>query len=516
MGHIFLYGPPGSGKTSVGKVLAKNLNLAFIDLDELIKQATGMDIPQLMDEKGEAGFREIESAELNRINLNQDSVVALGGGTLLRGDNRFFAESYGKVVYLDATLPTLLEHLAGEAKGRPLLGGDLTNKLGALLTCRSAHYDSFRNRLEMDGKTPAQAVWQIQIALGRFHLRSMGAGYDVIVQTNGLDSLGEMLQARGLQNPIVVSDENVAKLHGERVLDSLNRSKYKSILVTLPPGESSKTLDTVTSIWRDFLEARLDRKSTVVALGGGVVSDMAGFAAATFMRGVDWVVVPTTLLSIVDASLGGKTGFDLPEGKNLIGSFFPPRLVLADPQVLATLPEAELRSGLAEVAKHGIIADADLFELVEKGLEVVKTNLPQIVRRAMAVKIKIIEDDPYEKGLRAALNLGHTVGHAVESVSGYRLRHGEAVAIGLVAEAKLAELLKVAGKGLSERIANALSTLGLPNKIPEDLSHQELIHAMSFDKKKAAGITCFTLPVEIGRVQVNVEVKDLELLFEES
>jgi 3-dehydroquinate synthetase len=242
---------------------------------------------------------------------------------------------------------------------------------------------------------------------------------------------------------------------------------------------------------------------------------MAGFAAATFMRGVDWVVVPSTLLSIVDASLGGKTGFDLPEGKNLIGSFHSPRLVLADTQVLDTLPEAELRSGLAEVVKHGIIADPVLFELASRGLGFVKSNLDQIVRRAVAVKIKIIEEDPYEKGFRASLNLGHTLGHAVETVSRFRLRHGEAVAIGMVVEAKLAEKLKMAEKGLSKKIAEALYSLGLPVELPINMSPEELIQAMQFDKKKKGEIICFALPVEIGRVQVNVEVKDLELLFKE-
>jgi shikimate kinase/3-dehydroquinate synthase len=516
MGYIFLYGPPASGKSSVGMVLAKNLDLPFVDLDERAEQSAGMEISQVMTDKGEAVFRDLESAELKRVLLNPDSVVALGGGTLLRAENRVAAESHGAVVYLDASLPTLLEHLAGHASSRPLLEGDLTKKLTALLSSRADHYASFRNCIKMDNSTPEEAAWQIQVALGRHHLRGMGAGYDAIVQSGGLDSLGEMLKVRGLQNHIVVTDENVARFHSDRVLGSLHRSNFESRLVTLPAGESFKTLDSITCLWRNFLEAQLDRKSTVVALGGGVIGDLAGFAAATFMRGVSWVVVPTTLLSIVDSSLGGKTGFDLPEGKNLIGSFHPPRLVLADPQVLGTLPEAELRSGLAEVLKHGIIADPHLFDLAAHGLEAVKRDLQQIVQRAMAVKIKIIEEDPYEKGFRAALNLGHTVGHAVESVSGYRLRHGEAVAIGMVSEAKLAEKLGLAGKGLSVRIADALSAIGLPTRIPEDLPNEDIIRAIRFDKKKAAGLIRFTLPVDIGRVQVNVEVKDLELLFEEN
>jgi 3-dehydroquinate synthase len=298
-------------------------------------------------------------------------------------------------------------------------------------------------------------------------------------------------------------------------LDSLRRSSYNPGLLTVPAGESYKTLDTVNHLWQGFLEAGLDRRSTVIALGGGVIGDLAGFAASTFMRGINWVGVPTTLLSMVDASLGGKTGFDLPEGKNLIGSFHPPRLVLADTQTLSTLPDVELRAGLAEVVKHGVISDPALFALCACGIEAIKANLDEIVRRAMAVKIKVIEEDPYERGFRAALNLGHTVGHAVELVSGFRLRHGEAVAIGMVAEAKLAERLTVAGRGLSGTIAGSLSELGLPVHIPKDLVLEEIIRAMRVDKKKAAGIVRFTLPVEIGKVQVGVEVNDLELVFEE-
>jgi shikimate kinase / 3-dehydroquinate synthase len=217
---------------------------------------------------------------------------------------------------------------------------------------------------------------------------------------------------------------------------------------------------------------------------------------------------------MVDASLGGKTGLDLPEGKNLIGSFYPPKLVLADPQVLKSLPEPELISGLAEVVKHGIIADPQLFYLCGRGLDWVKGNLEQIVKRAMAVKIKVIEEDPYERGFRAALNLGHTVGHAVELVSGFRLRHGEAVSIGLVAEAKLAERLMLAGKGLSAEISEPLSELGLPIHIPKELPRADLLRAMRVDKKKSSGVVRFALPVDVGKVEL-VDVADLEMALEE-
>jgi 3-dehydroquinate synthetase len=218
---------------------------------------------------------------------------------------------------------------------------------------------------------------------------------------------------------------------------------------------------------------------------------------------------------MVDASLGGKTGFDLAEGKNLVGSFHAPQLVLADHDVLSTLPEVEFRAGLAEVVKHGVIADPELFALCAPGLAAVRDRLPEILRRAVSVKTRIIESDPYEVAERASLNFGHTVGHAIELVSSFCVRHGEAVAMGMVAEAKLAERLGIARKGLAGQISGALSALALPIHKPRELLRSEVIRAMRADKKKAAGVVRFALPVEIGRVQVNVEVKDLELTFEE-
>jgi 3-dehydroquinate synthetase len=212
---------------------------------------------------------------------------------------------------------------------------------------------------------------------------------------------------------------------------------------------------------------------------------------------------------MVDASLGGKTGFDLPEGKNLIGSFYPPKLVLADPQLLQTLPEAEFISGMAEVVKHGIISDLELFDLCAQGLDCIKADLEQVVKRAMAVKIRVIEDDPYEKGFRAALNLGHTVGHAVELVSRFELRHGEAIAIGMVAEAKFAERIGVAKTGLGDKIASVLAGLRLPVQIPTEMPREGVLRAMRVDKKKNAASIRFALPVEIGTVEL-VDVTDLE------
>jgi 3-dehydroquinate synthase len=262
------------------------------------------------------------------------------------------------------------------------------------------------------------------------------------------------------------------------------------------------------------LENGLDRRSTVIALGGGVIGDMAGFTASTYMRGMQWICIPTTLLSMVDASIGGKTGFDLPQGKNLVGSFYPPKLVLADPRFLNTLPEREFISGMAEVVKHGIISDPVLFELCTYGIGYLKENLDGIVKLAMAVKIKIIEEDPYEKGFRAALNLGHTVGHAVELVSQFKLLHGEAVAIGMAVEAGFAERIGVAPPGIRNTIAGVLSGLGLPVDIPKTLPREEILRAMRVDKKKEMTKVRFALPVAIGKVEL-VEVTDLESVLEE-
>ncbi len=509
MTHIFLYGPPGTGKSTIGKLLAQNLRLPFIDLDRVIETNAGMSISQIMEGQSESAFREMETSALKSPNPSplpegegqgvRDSVIALGGGALLRDENRAFAESNGSVLLLMAELSTLLERMKKESGKRPLLAGDLRTKLTALLEKRSEHYNSFPLKLHVDGKPAEQNAYLAQVALGRHHLSAMG-DYDVIV--------GQVSNVPTLPNPIIVTDENVAKFHLEKIQTLFNA---KSVIV--PAGEKYKRLETVSHLWKTFLENGLDRKSTVIALGGGVIGDMAGFVASTYMRGVDWIGIPTTLLSMVDASLGGKTGFDLPEGKNLIGSFYPPKLVLADPQFLETLPERELRSGMAEVVKHGIISDPDLFAMCQRGMEWVKTNLEEVVKRAMAVKIQVIEEDPYEKGIRAKLNLGHTVGHAVELVSKYKLRHGEAISIGMAAEARYSARVGLAAAGLVEAIESTLSALGLPIQIPEGLSREKIIRAMRVDKKKNARSIRFALPIEIGKVEL-MDVDNLESVLE--
>lgn len=505
MSHIFLYGPPGTGKSTVGRILARHLKLPFVDLDRVVESNAGLSIPQLMAQQGEETFRDLETSALKKVIRQDESVIALGGGALLRNENRNLIETHGKVLLLMAELETLFKRLNESSRKRPLLAGGLLEKLSSLLENRREHYNSFPLRLVVDQGTAEANAFRAQIVLGRFHLSAMGE-YDVFVQR--VDQLSSLLDGRGLNRPIIVTDENVA-FHAEKLVASLNKISLKPHILTVPPGEESKNLNTVSFLWKSFLENGLDRKSSVIAFGGGAISDMAGFAASTYMRGINWVAIPTTLLSMVDASLGGKTGIDLPEGKNLVGSFHPPKLVLADTHLLKTLPEQELISGLAEVVKHGILSDPELFNLCARGLDCIKENLEQIVKRAMAVKIKIIEEDPYEKGIRATLNLGHTVGHAVELVSKFRLRHGEAVAIGMVSEARYSERIGMASRGLADEIAHVLSSIGLPVHIPNELSRDEILRVMKVDKKKNVQAIRFALPLRIGEVKL-VDVTNLE------
>jgi len=496
MGHIFLYGPSGSGKSTIGKALANNLKLPFVDSDQLLEKNAG----QIVEFQGISAVRELETAAIQQTVEGKETVIALGGGALLSDENRRLVEQYGQVILLTAELSTLIERLRNDPNERPLLSGDLESKLTSYFEGRKEHYASFRTKVKIDDKSIEQITHEIQVMLGRHHLSAMGE-YDVLVGQIENVSSGN----------IIVTDENIAKHHLEKIKQAV---VHDIPSVVIPSGEEHKNLETVSFLWKSFLQNGLDRKSTVIALGGGAIGDLTGFAASTYMRGINWIGIPTTLLSMVDASLGGKTGFDLPEGKNLIGTFHPPKMVLADPSLLKTLPERELISGMAEVVKHGIISDPALFDLCTNDMDWVRDRLEEIVKRAMAVKIKVIEEDPYEKGFRAALNLGHTVGHAVELVSQFELRHGEAIAIGTVVEARYAEQIGIAQNGLADKIAKTLSALGLPTQIPDDMPRREIIRAMRVDKKKTAKAIRFALPVAIGKVEL-VEVTDLESVLEE-
>ena len=511
---FFLYGPSGSGKSTVGRLMADMINLPFTDLDLFIEQQTGKKIPQIFAEDGESHFRQLERSALLQQIDEGNAVVALGGGCLVNDQNRADAQENGFVIFLEASLEELEKRLSYDDNQRPLLqnnSSQLHERLSALLERRGSHYDSFPVRLNTNGLAPEAVCRQVLTRLGAFRVSGMGDPYDVRIHNRGLDSLGDMLQKRGLKGPVaLVSDTNVIQHHGERAKKALLEAGYEVKQVVFPAGEAHKTLDTVSYCWTAFLEAGLERSSTVVALGGGVVSDLAGFAASSYLRGCRWVVAPTTMLSMADASLGGKTGFDLPQGKNLVGAFYSPALVLADPTTLLTLPENQVRNGLAEVVKSAVIGDPALYDICRRGwkslmeTENTLTNLEELACRSAAVKVNIINQDPYEKGIRAALNLGHTIGHGLELASNFELNHGEAVALGMVLEADLAERIGLAKQGLAEELSGALHGLGLPVTAPRGLDRQTILKAISRDKKKVQGKVRFALPVDIGEVKTGV------------
>ncbi len=474
---IFLYGAPASGKSTLGRALAERLGLHFVDLDERIVAEAGMTIPEIFKSRGEAVFRDIESKALKEVvsglisklqtsnfKLSTPTVVSLGGGTLLRDENRSLCEESGTVFCIDTPSDDELARRLGAAPGsRPL--GDRAKE-------RAAHYASFPNRVA--------AFFDAQSSL-------------VVV--------GRGIAPAVLAGRSVVADETVARLWSGRL--------GVSPFATIPSGEEHKTPVTVAKLWRAFAERGLGRRDAVAALGGGVTGDLTGFAAATWMRGIPWINVPTTLLSMVDASTGGKTGCDLPDGKNLAGAFHFPKLVVIDADFLETLSPKLVADGRAEMIKHEVIGGRSWSSELElesgegdfgwsKGSGV---SAKEIAGNLM-VKVGIVREDPLEtKGRRILLNCGHTVAHAVEKATGYRVSHGEAVAMGCVEEARIAVRRGLAPAEWPDALASRFAAAGLPTALPDGLSLDRLVPLMRGDKKREGDAVVFALPCGWGDVR---------------
>lgn len=327
--------------------------------------------------------------------------------------------------------------------------------------------------------------------------------YEVIVEDGVLDRAGEKIAplVRPGSRAMIVSETNVFPIYGERLKASLEKAGIHTAEFVFEAGEPQKQLSTVMQIYEALAENDFTRSDIIVTLGGGVAGDMGGFAAATFLRGIDFVQVPTSLLAQVDASVGGKTGVDLPFGKNLVGAFHQPRLVLADPQTLSTLPDAYFTDGMGEVIKYGCIADKALFETIERlgSRAALMPRLDEIVARCCAIKARYVHEDPHDHGVRMQLNFGHTLAHALENTMGYGvLLHGEAVCIGMVAAAKWGETLGVTPEGTSARIERVLKAYDLPTERDASLTHAQLAATMALDKKaEGDGVRCVIL-TEIG------------------
>lgn len=339
--------------------------------------------------------------------------------------------------------------------------------------------------------------------------------YPIVVGAGALGRLGDLTRRLKGRSAMIVTDETVDRLYGERVQRLFEEAGFKTVRAPVPPGEETKSIEWFGRLCERAAEIPLDRKSCIVALGGGVVGDLAGFVAAAFLRGIELVQIPTTLLAMVDSAVGGKTGVNLPQGKNLVGAFYQPAFVVCDLDLLKTLPRREMAAGMAEVIKYGVIRDAALFERLERDIEALisgdAAGLEAVVARCCEIKADVVSRDEREDGLRAILNFGHTAGHAVEQVTGYsRYLHGEAVAIGMVYAARLSARVLGLSEREVERITALVRRAGLPTVAPE-LNWAEIRRAMAVDKKGKGGTPRFVLARNIGVVEYGMEVPEAVL-----
>ncbi len=509
--NIVITGFMGTGKTTVGRLLAQRLGRPFYDMDEQIEAHFGKPIPRIFAEDGEPAFRVAEAQVCDAFAQQQGAVISTGGGALVNPGNRQRLAESGILICLTATVETILARV-DQTGDRPLLASDrdeLRQRVRHLLHERRHAYAAIAHQVDTSGRSPDAIVDDILLALQsetespgmtRIPVREPEGIYDICIADTLLEQSGRLMQRRGLRpGPVaIVSNPEIAEHLAARLTTGLAAAGYEPTVCLVPEGEQHKTLASIASLYDQFVAARIDRKSAVIALGGGVIGDMAGFAAATFLRGLPFVQVPTSLLAMVDSSVGGKTGVDLPQGKNLVGAFKQPRLVIIDPTVLASLPGTEVRAGLAEIIKHGILGHADLFcQLEEHG----PTSIAQMVADAVRVKVRVVEEDPYEQGVRATLNLGHTFGHAIELVSGFKVRHGEGVALGLIASANMAVALERCSPQLAQRIAQVIERVGLPTAIT-GYSQEAVLNAMQTDKKRAGKTLRFIIPQALEDVAI--------------
>jgi len=540
--HFFLIGPSGSGKSAVGRLLAGSLDKPFLDIDALVEEQCGQRIAAIFAREGEAYFRECESRALLEATRRYDcAVIATGGGLVTRQENRALLRSAGTCVYLSVQPEIALARLDAQraeaaARGevpeiRPLLAGfDPLARLRSLLTARAQWYEDAHVTFVTDDKSVEQVVQEIIAALisaGEVasdpHLLSVrrvhiGNGYNVVIDWGGLGRLGANLKLLGLPPRVfLITDQHVGSLYAPTLSGQLMAEGFAPELLTIPAGEASKSQQQLNVIYDWLVERRAERGEAIIALGGGVVGDLAGYAAATYLRGVPLVQVPTSLLAQVDSAIGAKTGINHARGKNLIGAFYHPRLVLVDPATLLTLPARERTEGWAEVVKYGMILDANLFTRLEVEADKLRRFanpsaqlLCQIIGRCIELKLSVIEQDEREQGLRALLNYGHTVGHALESVSGYgALLHGEAVSLGMVVAAAIAVQAAMFSEEALTRQNNLLKALGLPTVYEGPARATAILAAMQYDKKVANKQVRWVMPRRIGAAETTTLPSDL-------
>jgi 3-dehydroquinate synthase len=524
----------GAGKTTIGRILARKLGKRFIDSDHEIEARTGATIPWIFEIEGEASFRRREAEVIRDLCSQDDIVLATGGGAILSADNRARLAERGTVIYLRANVHSILQR-TGHDKNRPLLQtADPRRKLEELLIQREPLYREIANLVIDTGRPNVQSM--VQSILDQLDLSGPPMRAEAQPATHTMNQspsasssaspslsltvdLGERsypivigaqlladaaLLARHIpgRQVAIVSNTTVAPLYLPGVAAALRAAGREVIEIILPDGEQFKTQESLMLVYDALLANRCDRKTTLVALGGGVIGDLTGYAAASYMRGVPFVQLPTTLLAQVDSSVGGKTGINHPLGKNMIGAFYQPRAVLADTAALATLPQRELAAGLAEVIKHGAIIDAAFFNWIEQNIAQLvageRSALAHAVLRSCEIKADVVRQDEREGGLRAILNFGHTFGHAIEAGMGYGAwLHGEAVGCGMVMAAELSRRMGFIDAAAAQRVRALVAAAGLPTVAPA-MPAARWIELMEVDKKNEGGDIKFILLKPLG------------------
>ena len=535
----------GTGKTRVGQQVAQLLGWPFIDVDQKIEQRAGKPIHRIFQEDGEQAFRQVESELLRETCANGGKVIATGGGAMVDPQNRELMLSSGVVICLEALPETIYHRLKPqlnaykEAANRPLLAGpDPLERIQSLKSSRQPFYAQAHWTVQTDHLTEEQAAQEVvrawQLIRSRLSLesslasqnteQSAGDGelaavvthsigsYPILVGWGLLDGLGERLLALGLKGPAyIISDDRVFRIYGRMAQRSLHRSRIQAHCFIVPEGEQSKSLELAEAIYQWLVGRRAERGHVVVAVGGGMVGDLAGYVAATFLRGVPLVQVPTSMAAMVDASIGGKVAVNLKQGKNLVGAFYQPAMVLADVQALATLGKRELAEGWAEAVKHGLILDAGLFDIFEEHAEKLMALenkiTSEVIRRSIAIKAQIVSEDEREtSGRRILLNYGHTIGHALESATEYgHYLHGEAVSVGMMGAARISQGMGLIEREVVERQRRLLERFDLPTRAT-GVEAKAVLKSMSLDKKTKEGSISWVLLEGIGKAVVRRDV----------
>jgi shikimate kinase/3-dehydroquinate synthase len=510
--RIYLSGPMGAGKSTVAGAVAEQLGTRALDLDERVEELAGRSIPEIFAERGEGAFRALEKEALRTL-PSDVGVVSLGGGTVVDDETRQMLLREGIVITLTAE-PGVLAERVGKGEGRPLLGDDPQGDLERILKARAVAYAEAHAVIDT-GTLETEEIAAEIVALRNLSPIVVPLGsrtYRVEVGRGTRHRVGIRANEHSAGDAILVFDGGNDRQWPTEAIADLTLAGKPPIEVKLPGDEASKNIASVERVWDAALEAEVDRRAIVIGVGGGVIGDLTAFAASTLLRGVALGQIPTTLLAMVDSSVGGKTGFNRPRGKNLVGTFYQPKFVLCDVETLSTLPSEERVAGLAEVVKSAWLDSEDSVAVLERDAEALMAGDPdatiRAVRMSVRLKSRIVHEDERESGRRMLLNLGHTVGHGLEAASDYRgIRHGEGVALGMIAAMRVAAGLGRGRQEETQRLTRLLTKLGLPTDLDQRLNSR-VLEFIGSDKKRRGDRIHFVIPRLPGETEI--ELVDLD------